>query len=112
MSIPADILRGHTDAVILNVLRQGDSYGYEIARLIYDESGGEIDVTEATIYIAFRRLEKSGYITSYWGDEGGGARRRYYKITESGLKKHAELAHEWQGVERILSKLIGGALRD
>ena len=62
MSIRADVIRGHTDAVILAQLLRRDSYGYEINKNIENCSGGEFVLKEATLYTAFRRLEDSGYI--------------------------------------------------
>ena len=82
MTIRADVLRGHTDAVILAQLMRRDSYGYEINKTIESLSGGAFVLKEATLYTAFRRLEDSGLIVSYWGDEAVGARRKYYKITQ------------------------------
>ena len=84
MTIRADVLRGHTDAVILAQLMRRDSYGYEINKTIESLSGGAFVLKEATLYTAFRRLEDSGLIVSYWGDEAVGARRKYYKITQQG----------------------------
>jgi PadR family transcriptional regulator PadR len=105
-----DILRGHTDAIILNILKCGDSYGYEIAKTVYDVSGGVFDITEAAVYIAFRRLEQEGLISAYWGDSAGSARRRYYKITEKGVEAHAKAVEEWSHASKLLSGLIGGNL--
>ena len=76
MTIRADVLRGHTDAVILAQLMRRDSYGYEINKTIESLSGGAFVLKEATLYTAFRRLEDSGLIVSYWGDEAVGARRK------------------------------------
>ena len=90
MSIRADVIRGHTDAVILAQLLRRDSYGYEINKNIENCSGGEFVLKEATLYTAFRRLEDSGYITSYWGDEAVGARRKYYRITEKGREAYRQ----------------------
>ena len=73
----SDILRGLTDSLILAQLEYGDSYGYEISKTILKESDGSIELKEASLYTSFRRLEEAGYITSYWGDENSGARRRY-----------------------------------
>ena len=39
-----------------------------------------MDIKNATIYLAFKRMEKDGLITSYWYDNPDVARRRYYKI--------------------------------
>ena len=69
MSIGADLIRGHTDAIILAQLLKKDSYGYEINKTISRSSEGEYELKEATLYTAFKRLEDSGQITSYWGSE-------------------------------------------
>ena len=76
MSIAGDLIRGHTDAIILARLLRGDSYGYEINKTISTLSSGRFELKEATLYTAFKRLEELGYITSYWGGSGAGARRR------------------------------------
>ena len=65
MTIRADVLRGHTDAVILAQLMRRDSYGYEINKTIESLSGGAFVLKEATLYTAFRRLEDSGLINSF-----------------------------------------------
>ena len=72
MSIAGDLIRGHTDAVILALLLHGDSYGYEINKTISTKSSGKFELKEATLYTAFKRLEESGFITSYWGGSGAG----------------------------------------
>ena len=84
MSIAGDLIRGHTDAIILARLLRGDSYGYEINKVISTLSNNRFELKEATLYTAFKRLEELGYIASYWGDSGAGARRRYYTITPAG----------------------------
>ncbi len=108
MSIRADVIRGHTDAVILAQLLRHDSYGYEINKRIESCSGGEFVLKEATLYTAFRRLEDSGYITSYWGDETVGARRKYYRITEAGREAYRRARTEWDASVRILNALLEG----
>ena len=108
MTIRADVLRGHTDAVILAQLMRHDSYGYEINKTIESLSGGAFVLKEATLYTAFRRLEDSGYITSYWGDEAVGARRKYYKITEKGRELYRQARAEWDASVRILNALLEG----
>ena len=106
--VNSDILRVHTYTIILNILSQGDSYGYEIARSIHTMSEGIFEIKDATIYTAFRRLEAEGYIDTYWGDGVGGARRRYYKITIKGRKAYAEMVNDWKITSRVLNILIGG----
>ena len=106
MSISADTLRGHTDTIILTQLMRGDSYGYEINKNIQQRTNGKYGFKEATLYTAFKRLEQSGLISSYWGDEGAGARRRYYAITEEGRERWKENCSDWQETRAILDALI------
>ncbi len=106
MSITSDLLRGHTDTIILRYLLQKDSYGYEINKFIQESSKGRYELKEATLYSAFRRLEESGWISSYWGDETTGARRRYYKITNDGRAAYRKNKEDWEETKEIIDELI------
>ena len=106
MSISADLLRGHTETIILSHLLHRDSYGYEINKSIFDKSAGRYELKEATLYGAFRRLEEAGCIQSYWGNEQTGARRRYYRITDQGRAAHAQAQTEWHETRQLLDLLL------
>ena len=106
MSLAGDLIRGHTDAIILARLLKADSYGYEINKIISILSSGRFELKEATLYTAFRRLEESGYIASYWGDSGAGARRRYYTITSEGRDACHRLQNDWRETKEIMDKLL------
>lgn len=106
MSIAGDLIRGHTDAIILARLLRSDSYGYEINKIISTLSAGRFELKEATLYTAFKRLEELGCITSYWGDSGAGARRRYYTITPAGREASYRLMAEWKETKDIMDKLL------
>jgi len=106
MSIASDLIRGHTDTIILAKLMGGDNYGYEINKSIQQKTGGIYEMKEATLYTAFRRLEEAGCISSYWGDEQTGARRRYYSITDSGRNTYINLISEWNTAKVMIDKLI------
>ena len=106
MSIAGDLIRGHTDAIILARLMRADSYGYEINKVISTLSSGRFELKEATLYTAFKRLEDSGFITSYWGSGGSGARRRYYTITPAGREACHKLLQEWDETKEIMDKIL------
>lgn len=108
MSIAGDLIRGHTGAIILARLLQSDSYGYEINKTISAMTGGRFELKEATLYTAFKRLEELGYIASYWGGSGAGARRRYYTITPEGREACYRLQTEWQETKEIMDHLLKG----
>ena len=106
MSIAGDLIRGHTDAIILARLLRSDSYGYEINKVISTLSCGRFELKEATLYTAFKRLEEAGFIASYWGDSRAGARRRYYTITAAGRDACHRLMMEWLETKEIMEKLL------
>lgn len=106
MSITSDILRGHTEAIILSQLLIADSYGYQINKEIMKRTDQKYELKEATLYTAFRRLEQSGYITTYWGDENTGARRKYYAINDKGKEAYQSYRSEWEEAKQMIDKLI------
>ena len=112
MALSADLLRGYTDTIILKQLSNSDSYGYRISKAVAEQSDGGLELKEATLYTAFRRLEAAGCIRSYWGDEQTGARRRYYAITPMGRELHRENLADWQAVKAILDHLLQGEQKD
>lgn len=102
----SDLLRGHTDTIILKLLAQGDKYGYEITKLIAERSSHRYELKEATMYSSLKRMEADGHITSYWGDESQGGRRKYYSITESGREQYMQNKQKWDYAKQILDELL------
>jgi DNA-binding PadR family transcriptional regulator len=92
--------------IILAHLSKNDSYGYEINKVIQQASNRRLELKEATLYGAFRRLEEAGYVTFYWGDEATGARRRYYRITGDGRAALEQSRKDWQEARDIIDKLV------
>ena len=83
--LTSDLLRGHTDTMILRLLSEADRYGYEIVKLIAERSGGDYELKEATMYSSVRRLEVDGDIEWYWGDES--ARRKAEILQDYGKRE-------------------------
>ncbi|MGL4608035.1 MAG: PadR family transcriptional regulator [Eubacteriaceae bacterium] len=106
MSIASDMIRGHTETIILKHLFGQDSYGYEINKSIQVATKNLYELKESTLYTAFRRLEAAGCILSYWGDENTGARRRYYSITSYGKERYEKSLIEWQETKQLIDTLI------
>ena len=108
MANAADLLRGYTDTILLKCISEGETYGYRIAKEVSVRSGGFLELKEATLYTAFRRLEGAGLIMSRWGDEAQGARRRYYCITEKGWQQLANDVEQWTQTKAVLTALLEG----
>ncbi|MCS8604674.1 PadR family transcriptional regulator [Lactiplantibacillus pentosus] len=108
--ISKDTIRGHTTTIVLNILNQGDSYGYAIAKTIKQLSHGAYVINEATLYTVFRRLEKNGDIRSYLGNETQGGRRKYYQITTQGQQTLQHNIDEWNFAKQVIDELILGRI--
>jgi DNA-binding PadR family transcriptional regulator len=102
----ADLLRGHTETIVLAVLSRGDSYGFEIFKTIRDATGGAYEIKEATLYASYRRLLKDGLVEAYWGDETQGGRRKYYRITDAGQAVYRDNVRAWVLTRGIIDSLL------
>ncbi len=103
----SDLIRGNIDAIVLNTLAGGDSYGYEILKDVASTSRGDYEMKEPSLYTSLKRLEGQGFVESYWGSETQGARRKYYHITENGRGELAEATARWVRARTVIDRLLG-----
>lgn len=109
MEINKEVLKGHIDTLILSLLHDRDMYGYEVAKIVREKSEEQFELKEGTLYLSLKRLEKSEWITSYWGDEQGpGGRRKYYKLTSLGKEGYVEKRSEWEFVKNLMDSFLEG----
>ncbi|MCI1305074.1 MAG: PadR family transcriptional regulator [Lachnospiraceae bacterium] len=106
MGISSDVIRGYNDTIILCLLLDEPSYGYEISRKIRTKTADAYIIKETTLYSAFTRMEKNGYIESYPGFADNGKRRTYYRITDSGRQYYREKCEEWQLIKDVIERFI------
>lgn len=93
----AQMKRGLIEVCVLAILKQGDSYGYQ---LIKDVSQ-LIEVSESTLYPILRRLEAAECLRVY-SVEHNSRLRKYYSITEKGIARiHASL-EEWSTLLKVI----------
>ncbi len=104
--ISSDVIRGYNDTIILYLLLEGDSYGYEISKNIRYLTDELYVMKETTLYSAFNRLEKNNYIESYYGEETQGKRRTYFRITPSGIAYYKEKCKEWEVTQNVINRFI------
>ncbi|WP_017753991.1 PadR family transcriptional regulator [Calidifontibacillus oryziterrae] len=101
-----EMLKGTIDLLILSLLNEQDSYGYEISKAIKERTEGEFEIQEATLYLSLKRLEKQKSVFSYWGDETFGGRRKYYAITDDGKRHLRTYIQDWNSVSEIIDRFI------
>lgn len=91
--------------IILSLLKQGDSYGYEIVQKVKELANGEIKWQEASIYPVLKKLENQGMIKSYWRVQEGERPRKYYSIQNEGIKFLEGNKREWNLMYGVFGKL-------
>ena len=88
--------RGMLDVCVLAAIKYEDSYGYQIIK----DMKPYVELSESTLYTILKRLENAGMLTVRTAEHGGRL-RKYYHITELGLKRIEEFKEEWKEIMLI-----------
>ena len=88
--------RGFLDVCVLAAIRSEDSYGYKIIK----DMKPYIDLSESTLYTILKRLETAKMLTVRTAEHDGRL-RKYYHITDEGLKHINEFRNDWQEILSI-----------
>ncbi|MGM1064589.1 PadR family transcriptional regulator [Saccharothrix sp. Mg75] len=108
MKVAKDLVAASATPMVLGILAEADSYGYAILKRINELSGGELDWTEGLLYPLLHRLERLGHVESDWRAVAGERRRKYYRVTDSGLAELAEQRRQWDTVVEALKEVWRG----
>lgn len=90
--------RGLLDVCVLTAIKNEDTYGYKIIKTVKPY----IEMSESTLYTILKRLESAKMLTVR-SCEHDGRLRKYYHITEKGLKRVEEFKDEWKELMLIYS---------
>ena len=82
--------RGLLDVCVLTAIKSDDSYGYKIIK----DLKPYVALSESTLYTILKRLETAGMLTVRH-TEHQGRLRKYYHITDAGLKRIDTFKEEW-----------------
>ena len=83
--------RGLLEICVLASIKKEDSYGYQIIK----DMRPYVEISESTLYPILRRLETAQYLTVRTAEHNGRL-RKYYHITEQGLKRIEDFKEEWK----------------
>lgn len=100
-----ELVAASASPIVLSILSQGESYGYEIICRVRELSEGQISWTDGMLYPVLHRLEKQGLVRARWGESPTGRKRKYYKLMAKGEKALAKSQAQWQVVQGTLAKL-------
>ena len=101
---------GTVEMIVLFLLQKQDLYGYQLTALIKKQSGGNVIVTESTLYPTLYKLLKNGYISDREMPIGKRRVRVYYHLEDAGRDRLADLLEDYNeitvGIERILTSSL------
>jgi PadR family transcriptional regulator PadR len=96
--------KGLGEFCVLNVLRAGSTYGYQIAKRL---AGMEpLALTESTVYPVLSRLKRDGYVEVRTAPSPEGPHRRYFSLTARGQRRVAEMNSYWDHLAGSVAALI------
>jgi DNA-binding PadR family transcriptional regulator len=115
-----NLAAGTYDLIVLDVLRDGPSYGYGILKRIVTQSKHCICWHQGSLYPVLHRLEERGLLASVWkpafvgnkrlqrdGGRGSGRQRRFYRLTAHGQRQWREQRAQWRIFSRGVNSLLG-----
>ncbi len=110
-TLERELKRGTLELLLLRILADEPTYGYELLSRLSERTGGGFGIKEGTLYPVLYRLEDAGLVTPEWTQpdrsSGRGAPRKVYRLTVAGEKRVEELTAAWRSfsaaVERVLT---------
>ena len=104
--IPSQMLKGMLEGCILEIINKQEPYAYEISEKLSNYGFGEI--SEGTVYPIILRLQKNDMIKSTLRDSNSGPKRKYYRLTSSGIVALAQFKSNWRELNDAVNKLLEG----
>ncbi len=104
--MPADLLKGTLDLLILRTLVLEPNHGLGIARRIQQITNGAFDVKPGSLFPALHRLEEHGWLTSEWGESDLRRRAKYYRLTKTGRKQVQAETDNWNRIAEAMGRAI------
>ena len=105
--IPKDLVAASSKPLVLSILGEGESYGYEIIQKVRQLSGEQLEWTDGMLYPVLHRMERNGWIKARWVEVENGRKRKYYSIKRDGKKALEAQREEWMAVHQVLSSYGG-----
>lgn len=93
--------RGLLDVCVLKAIKNAPSYGYRIIK----DLKPYVALSESTLYTILKRLE-AGEMLTVKSVEHDGRLRKYYSITDAGVKRISEFKKEWNDIMSIYAFIV------
>jgi transcriptional regulator len=102
-----EMKKGSAELLVLALVEHEARHGYELAKLIETRSRGALRFHAASLYPLLYRMERRGWIAGRWVEKAGQRRRRYYAITDDGVRVLAAQRTTWREFIEALNRSAG-----
>jgi PadR family transcriptional regulator, regulatory protein PadR len=106
MEKQSELVQGTLDMLILKTLDLEPIHGYGIGLRIQQISKGVFQVNPGSLFPAFRRLERAGWIKSEWQATENNRRAKYYRLTDVGRRKLKSETREWGRQTAAITRIL------
>lgn len=100
------VLKGTLDMLVLKSLLWGPMHGYEIAVWLEQQSGDGLELEDAALYQALRRMEERELVVAETAITENNRRARYYRLTTNGRAHLRDEAARWTRYAQMVSAII------
>jgi transcriptional regulator len=101
-----DVIQGTLDMLILKSLSLEPMHGFGISRRIEQISRGVFRVNPGSLLLAFKRLERAGFVDAEWRETENSRRAKFYRLTAAGRRKCAQETADWQRRVTAIARLL------
>lgn len=118
------MLTGNESAelVVLSLLAEGSSYGYQLTKDAAARSDGHLRLTPGVLYPLLRQLENEGLITSSWdavraadatdaADQGEGRKRKWYRLAAKGKRRLTQRVAAYEALRKVIDAFVASPSR-
>ena len=100
-----NLMAGSAAMMILGLIYREDMYGYQITEQLKNKSDNAFNIKAGTLYPILHSLERDGFVISY-EKVFNGKLRKYYSITEEGVKEYDKKKSEWTDFFNTVAKVL------
>lgn len=105
MKLEREMMRGAGPTAVMQLLVDGEMYGYEIVESLASRSAGVFELGQSTLYPMLYNLESKKLVTSRQKAGPNGRMRRYYRLTTKGRKKLETDRQQWAALVKGMGAL-------
>ena len=112
MKFDKGLVAGSSTMLVLSLLEGSDMYGYQMIETLAKRSDNTFSLKAGTLYPLLHNLEEAGLVKSYEKNADSARVRKYYSITQEGLKKLHDKRLEWEEYSTAVNLVLKGGVRN